>query len=287
MGIAVLVLAAISICTVVCQAEPAIPFWRSTIADGITRDAGELKGRGDLGLSSWNDNLAIPSLRQNIEQTGSLSKKSALKRAMMSAILPGTGQLRNGSLLRGLGYMAIELTGWISYTQMKNGVANKTGDLGDYADQYWFIEQYREGAYNSYYEYDQQPDSLVAGAQEHNRSRFYDYIARESYACGWDTTRVVDGATEGLSEEEQIQFYRDLRSMHRQGYLSLWNDREDLRNAKTLSGRMIFLNHLVSAVDAFIEARRMVIGDSGELGIQMGSVSARLSPSIVYTHRFN
>ena len=272
----------------VCQADNGLPFWRTTIVNGVTSGGYKIAAKPFMGdESGWKTAVDIPPLQQSVSGHSPVTNKGALKRALMSAVLPGSGQLRNGSLLRGLGYVALELTGWIAYSRARSGIDDKKEELGTYASNYWFVEQYREGAFYSYYDYDQESDSLIVSAMNRNQSRFYDYLSRESYACGWDTTRTDEGATDGMTEEEQNQFYRDLRSMHKRGYLALWHDREDLRSTKTFVGRMIFLNHLISAVDAFIEARKIRLSESGDLGVNMGSISGGMAPQIVYTHRFN
>lgn len=283
----------------------AIPFWQQTMASGIVTDQSLtmtptaarsavpttlLSSTANVGAFGWHEATAIPTLSQVTYGGGGdqVTSKDALKRALMSAIIPGTGQLRNGSLLRGIGYLAIEVGEWIAFTSFKSGIDTKTTELDRFANNYWFLDQYREGAYSSGCSYDSDADSLVTHAMDFNRSRFYDYLARDEYACGWDTTRVESGATDGMTTEERNAFYHGLRTLHKGKYVNIWDDREDLRSAKSFTGRMIFFNHLISAVDAFIEARklRVPIGDLGEVKFELDSNLKEVNPKLVYVHNF-
>jgi hypothetical protein len=284
---------AITWCDAQADGKTIIPFWQQTTATGIVTSAplaGSSRVAADYETRLWREATTIPTLSQATVGDGAdrVTNKDALKRALMSAVIPGTGQLRNGSLLRGIGYMAIEVGEWIAFTSFKNGIDNKTSELGRFANNYWFIDQYREGAYSSGCSYDSESDSLVTQAMDFNRSRFYDYLAREEYSCGWDTTRVESGATDDMSDAERNAFYKDLRKNHFGKYVNIWDDREDLRSAKSTTGRLIFFNHLISAVDAFIEARklRVPVGEFGEVKLDLNSNLKEVNPKLVYVHHF-
>ncbi|MCK4304663.1 MAG: hypothetical protein KAY24_10540 [Candidatus Eisenbacteria sp.] len=209
----------------------------------------------------------------------SVSNRRALATALMSAIVPGAGQMRNGSLLRGLGYFTLEVTGWVAHQAFDSDSESKTGEISAFAESYWNYERYKRVAqdadscdvYGCPYSNNGDPywtadrDSTIQTEQTSGSDRFREYITRDPYACGWDTS-----------------FSRSL-------YLDIWNEREDLLSSKRLVGRLIFLNHLVSAVDAFLEARRfrVKLGENAELDLQLRGLPFRANPRLVVSARLN
>jgi len=245
------------------------PFWQRSCAQGIARGTPERPAALDHATIG-------PMARAGAGGAGdrSLTNRQALGRALMSAVIPGTGQLRNGSLMRGLAYMAVEVSGWLAHTSFRDDSRDKKAELARHAAGYWNYDRYARvavdpdscDAYGCNYGYWTSPaDSLIQDAQTAGGTRFYDYISRVDYACGWSSP---------LS--------RDL-------YLDLWNDREDLLSRKRLTGRIIFLNHVISAVDAFMEARRLRlnVGPGTELGFDVKGPPGRLCPFLVFQSRFN
>jgi len=175
----------------------------------------------------------------------------ALVPALMSAVVPGAGQVRNGSTLRGLAYFMLEVTGWVAYGAFHHGGTEKKSDYASLAERSWDYDRYYRRATdqdscdayawcpcNEYT--DERDEEIQARMASSDPDRFYEYITREAYACGWDA------------------------SASRSFYRRLWNDRQDLLDAKSWTGRAIFLNHFISAIDAFLEARRVGVEfDSG------------------------
>ncbi|MBD3237705.1 MAG: hypothetical protein GF330_13460 [Candidatus Eisenbacteria bacterium] len=205
--------------------------------------------------------------------TRSLGNAGALLTALMSAVVPGAGQLRNGSLLRGLAYLALEIGGWTAYLSFRQGADDRLGDVSDFAGNYWDYDRYVERA--------QHPDScascgcpdgdafdrdraLIEEARAGSRTRFLEYVARDAYGCGWDT-----GASRSI-------------------YAGLWDDREDMQGAQRWAGRFLFLNHLVSAVDAFFEARalRLHLDEQTDLKFDVRGLPLALHPEVRITRRF-
>ncbi len=170
--------------------------------------------------------------------------KQAIIPALMSAVIPGAGQLKNGSILRGLGYVVAEVGAWVAYTTFEKAADDKLDQMAGFAEGYWDYNRYHTIAPDPIEcenhgcpkdQWTPEADSIIVLAQDASRNRFLDYITRDAYACGWDTQ-----TSRGL-------------------YRNLWDDREDLLSASSFSGRVIFLNHLISAVDAFMEARKVQI----------------------------
>jgi hypothetical protein len=198
----------------------------------------------------------------------------ALLTALMSAVVPGAGQLRNGSLLRGLGYFAVEISGWVAYGAFQQSSREKRSEYADFAGESWDYGRYHTrapdpdscSAYGCPYGHwsGESDEEILASMESPDLDRFHEYITREAYACGWDTPSS--------------------RALYR----ALWSDRESALDAKRWTGRVIFLNHLVSAVDAFIEARsmRLDLDDQTRLQLRMRGSFTSLGPEVRLTHYF-
>ena len=215
----------------------------------------------------------LPSLAQarDTEKPTNPSRK-AIVPALMSAVVPGAGQWKNGATLRALGFAAVELTGWVAYLTFKDGADEKRNQMGDFAERWWDYERYHEIAPDPAAceeagcpkdEWSAEADSLIVLLESRSRGRFLDYITRDAYACGWDTPTS------------------------RHLYQGLWDDREDLQSAASFSGRMIFLNHLVSAVDAFLGARKLQVRLNRDtaMTIEVEGVPDHEHPRLMLTSR--
>jgi len=202
----------------------------------------------------------------------SVSSRQALVPALMSAVVPGSGQLRNGSVIKGIAFAAVELTGWMAWLSFRHQESNKFDDIKSFGGRYWEYERYRKVAQDAdscvAYGcpcglYSTSADSLILLARDQGGSRLYDYLTRDAYACGWDS-----------------RLSRDL-------YLGLHDDREDLLDAKRLTGRLILLNHVVAAVDAFLQARRVSLAGVADLGVEMAGLPRHPHPQLTFTARWD
>jgi hypothetical protein len=260
-----------------------VSFWQRAAAEGIAADLRSSAAGSLVSGRPLPDREFMPaSLRSDVDPGGGqASTRRALLPALMSAVVPGAGQIRNGSLLRGLGYFAIEVTSWVARESFADDIGEKRGQLASFAARYWDYDRYRRVTQNSdscdahqcpYRDprneapyWTPHRDSTIAAEQVIGGERYREYLTRDMYACGWDTP-----------------VSRDL-------YRSLWDDQDDLLSAKSFAGRVIFFNHLISAVDAFLEARRfrVKVGDSAELGLRLDCSPLKLKTKLMVTARFD
>ncbi len=250
-----------------------VPLWLSGPALTGAIAGGELSGGAVPGVQVWPQLASAADLRVGARPASGHAR--AFLAALMSGVIPGAGQLHNGSVLRGIGYLALEVGGWVAYTTFDKGSEEKEDELALAATEYWSYERYHARAPD--------PDSCVAyecpcGAwsegrdaeivgviESGDRGALLEYLTRDAYACGWDG------------------------SLSRQMYASLWGDREHLLDARGWLGRVIFLNHLVSAVDAFIEARslKLNIGADTHVKFNVRGLPREVRPEIRVTSHFN
>jgi len=152
---------------------------------------------------------------------------------LFSAAVPGGGQFYNGQR-RGLVYLAVEAAAWIAHLSFRSSGNDKETEYKRFADGHWDLDRYREAAGDTACFWSLEADSLIVDFSENNRQHYYEDIGKlESYSCGWD------------SQTNRTE-YRDLRG----------RSNDLLRSART-ARMVVFLNHLVSAIDAFRSARSM------------------------------
>lgn len=106
---------------------------------------------GDLMLNrlQLHDRLQA-NLDQEAREGGSAggSTKSVAKAVAFSALLPGAGQLYNGSYWKAAAFLAVEAAAWtVFFTYTKKG-DDKDAEFKRYADQYW--SEYRYWSYVNY-----------------------------------------------------------------------------------------------------------------------------------------
>lgn len=250
------------------QASAAVPLW--------------LHGPGAVGhpggVPPWLGASSLP-LAATAQPTGPSRPRTAgrnaraLGPALLSGLVPGAGQVRNGSLLRGIGYFVVEAGSWLAYASFRAGARERLGEVARLAGS-WDPTRYRQRASDpdSCLRYGCQPGRWSAEADSEivrlgtnpDDMRYYEYLTRDAYECGWDSTLT--------------------RSIYRES----WNDREAMLDARRWMGRVIFLNHLVSAIDAFIGARahQVSLGHATHLKWDVQGLPPRVETTVRLTRHF-
>ena len=229
-----------------------------------------------LGLAPQ---IEIPVLRsdQSAAPEAVGGRRRTLMPALMSALVPGAGQLRNGTILRGVGFMAAEIAGWVAFAAFGQGAENKYEDIEGFADQYWSYANDEGTGYSQYQQnYDpnncvhsnrwsSEADSLIKHLGTLKNERYHEYLTRDDYVCGWNSA-AQDGPR----------------------YEQLWKDREDLRDARKFTAEMIGLNHLAAAIDAFLVARNLRLEMGGaELKFRAAELANGFGPQVMIEKRFD
>lgn len=172
--------------------------------------------------------------RKSEERAAQAKPKSPGKALLFSAAVPGTGQLYNGSK-RGFVYLGVEALSWFAYFSFHSSGEDKQHEYQDYADGHWDIDRLKAAASDT--NCVTPPDSLdiarIEEFRETNEQHYYEDVGKlEAYSCGWDSPT-------------NRQTYRDMRK----------ESNRLLTNARRAT-TVAFINHVVSAVDAFLLARK-------------------------------
>jgi hypothetical protein len=141
---------------------------------------------------------------------------------LMSAVVPGTGQLAQGQR-RGWIYLGVEVVAWFSYFAIRGNGAQAEEDFQEFGDEHWTFARYDSvpGCANS------DERKALQDLYDNSRDEFYEDIGREDvYACGWDDPE--SRATFESIQDQSSDYYRASRYV----------------------ASIAMVNHLVSAVDA-------------------------------------
>ena len=180
---------------------------------------------------------------------------------LMSAILPGSGQIAEGRN-RAFAYLGVEAVSWIAHFSWLDAGNKKEGEYESYARQHWQFTQWDSLAAESNpscealppnVPYDDARETILGYIEDENYQHYYEDIGKlEAYRSGWDDFRCDDPETMSPNRTD----YREMRQ-ESNDYL------DKASNAMTV----IFLNHIVSAIDAYRTAKgvRMRIPGGAEV----------------------
>jgi hypothetical protein len=206
--------------------------------------------------------------------TGDAPSTTPGKAFLLSAVLPGAGQYTQGHR-RWVAYAAVEVTSWVLFGRARS---RATGFRDDFEDLAWetartFAGDRRDGDWK-YYErltkfarsgaYD--TDRAQAGIQPEEDVTTFNgdawKLARQlNFSPG---SEPVPGDAE---YEAALEFYRDRAvtaefewdwtglEMERAGFQGLIDESDAAFKDASLIGGAIVLNHVLSALDAFLSAR--------------------------------
>ena len=172
--------------------------WAVAADDGLRLQA------GGAGMTSSSDAGPSPALA-----------------GLMSAVIPGSGQLAQGKG-RGWIYLGVEIASWFSVFALDSASDQAIDDSRTWADARWDSTRYAGGAC-----WNQEDSDLLFEQRGRNPDGYYAALGdQETYVCGWD-----DVASRAR--------YNDLRS-----------EASSLSDLSGVFVAVIVLNHVVSAIDA-------------------------------------
>lgn len=205
-------------------------------------------------LQEWSGAAFAASEFEDFPMTADLlqtSYRSPSKAFLYSMVIPGAGQLYNQSKFKAGLFMAIEVVAWADwFTYHKKG-QDKTDDYNAFADQYWSPSQYTDWLIETYgitsdtaefINEKGEPTRFTHHLPATKTQQYYEMIGKyDQFRYGWKDTDYARG---------------EYASEYRVKYL---NDRADANDffSKAKTGAIISIaNHLLSAFDAALSAKR-------------------------------
>ncbi len=176
--------------------------------------------------------------RMGAGAAGESRLKSPAKAMLLSAFVPGLGQIYGGHTTIGLAYLGVEAAGWTGYSILRTNGFDKRRDARAFADVHYDSVDYN-------IKKDEDPIALPNRELPYNDDvEYYEDISKlNELIWGWDDhAPAIDPFT-----GQQVPGLSD----RRESYKNLRNDgNADIRNARNISIG-IFVNHVVSAFHAF------------------------------------
>ena len=204
------------------------------------------------------------------------------KAFLYSLLVPGLGEIMNGSTLRGAFFMGIEAVGLGLYFNWNKKGKDIEKEFRQVADEKWSPENYlawrsstisRNSSIthalpcSSYVE--SYVDSLKVGKRYWGScagseiQQYYELIGKyDQYASGW--TDLVNAETGNLAENTRVDSVENYLSKTRLDYEIQRDDSNRfLKRASAVTG-LILVNHVISAIDAARVARLRSEGATAE-----------------------
>ena len=209
------------------------------------------------------------------------SRKSPLLAGVLSAAVPGAGEIYSGHWLRGLAHLGIELTAWGFYFHYDNKGDEQTVRFKNYANQNWDVTKYVRwlnvywGANISIH-----PDNGLSPwervswqeinafertiaqfshrLEPYDTQQYYELIGKyPQYTRGWQDSDPIGNFEPGENEieAERDAYFDDISEM-----FTFYSSKRGYAN--TLYARahnaaiVVFLNHFISAFHAAYLAHR-------------------------------
>ena len=218
--------------------------------------------------------------------SGSAKTKSPLKAGILSAVVPGSGELYAGSYLKSALFFAIEVTAWSFYLIYDRKGDRQTEFYHRYADEHWSVVKYAQwlnewvkqwgdiyGIDYTKYAVPIDPNTelppwervdwkklnelerIIGGSATgfthtlppHGEQQYYELIGKYSqYVPGWDDFLINPAELKNLDE---------LSPTARFVYYSKQRGKaNDLYTIATTATFVVIINHMVSAFDAALTA---------------------------------
>ncbi|MCH7620044.1 MAG: hypothetical protein IH880_09825 [Candidatus Marinimicrobia bacterium] len=165
-----------------------------------------------------------------------------------SAVIPGAGQLYNGSMKRAAAFFALEVGLWTGFAAFRGKAFNKEDEYEALADKYWDFFVWIPGADNT----SGHTIDVDLMGNPIKSDEYYENIGKyDKFNSGWDGS-VND--TDATAE--------------RKLYLNLREDSNDLFALATTMANLVMFNHLISVADAVFTAKKLNDAASVQLSLK-------------------
>ena len=215
-------------------------------------------------------------IEESFEQTDSLisvekEKKSALRAALYSAVIPGSGQYYAGSTWKAILFAGIEVASWTAYFVYTGKGENEEVRVESFADTHWSERKYWSKLYyeagrqeisnlplyavdenNILVDYDADVVNNLRFLEEalgHSHKlpetktqQYYEMIYKylTQFGNGWDDANFYEEYYGNSNKLTTNMFtYRDMR-----------NSMNDFYDAASIATNIVLVNHVLSALDA-------------------------------------
>ncbi|MFC1553714.1 hypothetical protein ACFL7D_03680 [candidate division KSB1 bacterium] len=226
----------------------------------------KIKNRSELFSVFVTENELSKDLEYNMvfsyNQDNNTSKKSSFKAALLSGILPGSGQLYAGDKIKAAGFLVAELSLWYSHFHLNGKGDDLEADFRRYADQYWIKEDYFLWIIENNIDITKYSHTLPST----NTQQYYEMIGKyDQFLAGW-----IDATKGPLPSQSPLR----LKYMADQHYANKQFKRADLM------AQLLVVNRVVSAFEAAFSLHRKNSNFSSSFRFERSPANAELVPFV-------
>ena len=200
------------------------------------------------------------------EVTVATERKLPGRAMLLSAVIPGTGQLYAGAKIRGAVFLALEAAGWTAFAMYQTKGKNKEDEYEDFADDHWVRNDYwaavqeiantnewtgppvEQANWSELINY--LPQNFTHELPSTNTQQYYEMIGKylSQFGFGWD---------DEMDDPDTTQYWDGSFANNRPGvYNDLRHDSNQLLDKATIALEIVLVNHVISALDAGFLVRR-------------------------------
>ncbi len=201
-----------------------------------------VSGQSSIGTESWDRSVELRShfcmnQQEDSKVTGSVvpvtGRKKPLTGVLLSAAVPGAGQVYSGSWIKGAIFLGIETGLWIYYIQSQDKGHEWEDIFHDYANTHWSKDLWIANGGDT----DEGTHTLPSTKTQ----QYYEMIGKyNQFMEGWD-----DWVLNGPSLTTHRNYYETLRD----------NSNKELIKA-SYCAMLVLANHVISAFDASWTVKR-------------------------------
>lgn len=201
----------------------------------------------------------IRSGKKTEKAAATSGKKSAVKAFILSALVPGAGQLYTGSKFKAAVFFGLEVLAWTGNRYYHNRGDHKTQDFNNWADAYWSITRYR------HYLDENLPtantDTTLTGNEDSlgfghhlpgtKTQQYYEMVGKyNQFVFGWDDVDTTKTPYKPSSNRDQAYSWHRL---HYEDMRHFANSQYSYAKAFLVAA---MINHLVAGAEAALAATR-------------------------------
>lgn len=195
-----------------------------------------------------------PALQSASPEPRAKNLKAAL---LMSAVLPGSGQVYAKSYYKAAAFLAVEVAAWTLYSSYTGKGNDITNEFHNFADSHWSEQEYFKWiAQQSGIAYDVanmeklrewEHGQFSHGLNRQKDQQYFEMIGKyHQFNYGWDDFRNDHPIT--ITHSEMTSNY--IVSKNRYYYEGRRNASNDAYKTATTGVTVVLLNHILSAIDA-------------------------------------
>ena len=194
-------------------------------------------------------------------QTLSGKQKNPKLSFVLSAAVPGAGQVYAKSYIKAAAFVAVEATAWAYYVSQSNEGDKIDAEFRAYANQHWSETEYWRWIANqsgiAYSEdniealRDWEKQSFSHGLHREKDQQYYEMIGKyHQFSWGWDDFRVDHNIS--ITDSQITQNYNETKELNaNRRYYELRRKASNAAFKRATTGATIAVfNHLLSAIDA-------------------------------------